>query len=419
MTAKQEYVYVSTEPPPKIRTNRLDKLSVLKKLMPRMEPYWGVPQIRGQHVGYRRGKSGENTWIARLTIARQRTYKALGLASDAFGYEAACAAAAKWFKAMGDGTATQTDPDIVTVADGCAFYVEHKESIGKFKTAIDARLRFARHVDDNPLGKKKLATVTGEDFEKWRKSLDIKAGNYNRTVNSLKAALNLLVKKKKCDASRAVVWKDVEKMPTEKVHRRMIVLTNEQWRALIAQCGEGTFGNFVNGARLTGARGGELASAKVSQFDARTMTMDFGGKTGERRVPISKSAADFFTKLAEGRNPNEYLFECDERWSNKLKCRIPESSFITHKDGRVEARMWTANHWCKMFRKAADDAGLPKKTVLYTLRHTWITEMLNQTSMSLLTVARMTGTSLKMIDDHYGHLRQDKDREQMETVDLS
>jgi integrase len=46
---------------------------------------------------------------------------------------------------------------------------------------------------------------------------------------------------------------------------------------------------------------------------------------------------------------------------------------------------------------------LPEGVCLYTLRHSWITTAL-QGGLATLDVARLTGTSVMMIEKHYGHL---------------
>lgn len=53
--------------------------------------------------------------------------------------------------------------------------------------------------------------------------------------------------------------------------------------------------------------------------------------------------------------------------------------------------------------------------MLYTLRHSWITTAL-MSGMSTLDVARLTGTSLMMIEKHYGHLVDAAARERLAAV---
>jgi len=129
---------------------------------------------------------------------------------------------------------------------------------------------------------------------------------------------------------------------------------------------------------LTGARPGELASLRRRDFDHRTGTVQFTGKTGSRTVPLSDEAIALLNRVAKGKTSDAPLL------SNNGK-------------------PWQRHRWDKGIRAAAADAKLPTGTVAYTLRHSWITEAL-MGGMSTLEVARLTGTSLAMIEKHYGHL---------------
>lgn len=62
--------------------------------------------------------------------------------------------------------------------------------------------------------------------------------------------------------------------------------------------------------------------------------------------------------------------------------------------------------WAVLISKAAAVAKLPDGTCAYTLRHSVITDMLVG-GIDPLTVARMAGTSLVMIQKHYDHLLYD------------
>jgi len=66
-------------------------------------------------------------------------------------------------------------------------------------------------------------------------------------------------------------------------------------------------------------------------------------------------------------------------------------------------KQWQHSDWDELVREAAKSAQLPTGTVLYTLRHSWITEAL-MGGLSTLEVSKITGTSLVMIQQHYGHL---------------
>jgi hypothetical protein len=64
---------------------------------------------------------------------------------------------------------------------------------------------------------------------------------------------------------------------------------------------------------------------------------------------------------------------------------------------------WPSYDWGPMVKQAVTAADLPLNTIHYTLRHSWISAALGS-GMSTLDVARLTGTSLLMIEKHYGHL---------------
>ena len=54
-------------------------------------------------------------------------------------------------------------------------------------------------------------------------------------------------------------------------------------------------------------------------------------------------------------------------------------------------------------REAVKRAKLPQGTVFYTLRHTFIANALNG-GMDIHTIAKLCGTSVPMIEKHYGKL---------------
>ena len=55
---------------------------------------------------------------------------------------------------------------------------------------------------------------------------------------------------------------------------------------------------------------------------------------------------------------------------------------------------------------AAAKAGLSMTVTAYTIRHSVITDLVTN-GLDLLTVAQLSGTSVAMIEKHYGHHRAD------------
>ncbi len=55
----------------------------------------------------------------------------------------------------------------------------------------------------------------------------------------------------------------------------------------------------------------------------------------------------------------------------------------------------------------ADPIDLPVDAVAYNLRHSAITDLIALHHLDTMTVAVLSGTSLPMIEKHYGHLLRD------------
>src|SRR5690606_8977889 len=134
----------------------IDKATVRKALPPRREPYWGAPVERGLFVGFRRLDMGGN-WVARYhTDDKRHVYQALGTVSPDNDYETAKREARRWRKTVEAGIQTA---DVETVAEACADYADALRRAKRTTTAADAERRFVRIVDNDPLGKVKLAQL--------------------------------------------------------------------------------------------------------------------------------------------------------------------------------------------------------------------------------------------------------------------
>lgn len=138
-------------------------------------------------------------------------------------------------------------------------------------------------------------------------------------------------------------------------------------------------GDLIASIAFTVARPGDLRKARRSQFDSRTASISFFAKDHPRTVPLPQAALPLFDRLAKDKLPHAWLFT------------------------RGAGKPWAHSDWDELVRAAAAKAGLPAGVCLYTLRHNFITQALMD-GMSTLDVARITGTSLAMIEKHYGHL---------------
>ncbi|MEO6922783.1 MAG: tyrosine-type recombinase/integrase [Bryocella sp.] len=363
----------------------------------RREPYWGASLARGLFLGVRIGgkdgdTGGPQTWIARLRGEDGRqTYQAIGAVSVSRNHSLASDLAREWAKNQQAGV----DRDAArTVADACRLYVDERRRTKGAATARDAELRFARTVYPDPsgavsadplrrsqvaFGKIPLDRLRQAQVERWRDGLVTERSGKdaaNRTLTTLKAALNHAVARRYVGKAQAIEWHAV-KAYENAGKRRDLFLELHQRRALI-EAAQGSVRDLIEAATLTGARPGELVSAKRSQFDGRTGSLRLTGKTAERTIPLAPAAVALFTRLAK----------------DKLGAAL-----LLSRDGAT----WHPWEWSQPVRDAATAAKLPAGVCLYSLRHAWITEALTA-GMSPLEVARLCGTSLAMIDRAYGHL---------------
>ena len=313
-------------------------------------------------------------------------------------YDEAKKAALRWAGRVAAGV-TDKAP---TVEAACQHYVALQRTAKGDGAANDAEGRFKRLVYGKDLGKislDKLNTIkvrawrdqqipksNEEDDDKVRRAKD----SANRNMASLKAALNLAHRDRLVASDDG--WKTVTGF--EKVaKRRTVFLNTDQRRALVVKCDSG-LKELVTALLLTGIRPGELAACDVADFDKGSGTLNIRiSKTEARTVPLSTAAIEHFNAATKGRIGAFPL--------------IPDAF----------GQRWNKDAWKKPFKTAAAAAELPDKTVIYTLRHCAITELIAGGMDSHL-VAKIAGTSTAMIDANYGHLRIDKTRALMDKTSM-
>ena len=349
------------------------------------EPYW--KQIDTNcHLGYRSKGAGQGgSWIARYKIGRKREYQKLGRDTPTFSCTEAKKEAEKWFKEKTRGIVTGT-----TVESACREYVENRRIKKGEKNAHDAEIRFKSLVYGTPFGSTKLAALNTTAIEKWQHNLvtpNRGKGAVNRTLTTLKAALNFAVRNRLVSADVAVEWESVE--PFENADgKRGLFLDLTQRRALLTAAtamGNPKSSNptalrdLIEAATVLGARPGELIAVKRQHFDARTGALTLSGKSGPRTIGLTSAALNLFERLAKSKLPGAWL--------------------LTRDDGKP----WKHSGWDELVRDAAAKAKLPKGVCLYTLRHSFITQTL-QDGLPVSDVAKFVGTSAEMIEKTYHHV---------------
>lgn len=353
----------------------------------RKEPYWGPPLGEGKSLGFRKIDERRGRWVAKLRDYTGHHEAVLGHVTDQFGYDQAREAAVKWFNSYESGI----KDDGYSVEDACKDYVDDRRSEKNEACAHDAEKRFERTIYSTLFGKTPVARIWTPDIKRWRSGTGLSKSSQNRTMTALRAALNLAVQNRRVAADRRIEWESV-KQHKGVDKRRMLFLDVEQ-RRLLVQHATGPVGDLIAGMALTGARPGDLTSVRRSQYDSRTKSVSFGAKNAFRTVPLPSAAVELFDRLAKDKLPQAFLF--------------------TRGDGKP----WAHSDWDGLVREAAKKAELPAGVCLYTLRHSFITQALMD-GMATLDVARISGTSLAMIERHYGHLVMNAARERLELVNL-
>ena len=150
------------------------------------------------------------------------------------------------------------------------------------------------------------------------------------------------------------------------------------------------FGDMIRVYHGTGARTSELAVAKVGQFSARSRQIVLGkhkrsntmSKATVRHINLSDEVLAILERRCADRQPDEYIFMTawKKRWTPK-----------------------TLNTRLRSVTRIARALGNPvRETTVYDFRHLWISDAL-MSEIDIVTVAKMAGTSVRMIETVYGH----------------
>lgn len=367
----------------------LSKVASRTSLRPRREPYW-QKIANGKYLGFRiLTPASTGSWSARAydPATQKQLYSALGEFSSlppSERFNAASEAARKWFQHL-DGGGTS---EAITVGDACKQYAAiHPE----------VEVRFKRYVYADPIANLPLQKLTEPHVRAWRTRLATlpavvsrrKDGStatrpranatLNRDMVPFRAALNMALSGGYVLSNLA--WKKaLEPLPA--TGRRNTYLDKGQRSALLGAIEAADARAFVHGLCILPLRPGALASLRVSDFDARRGELLIpADKSGAgRRILLPKDTANHLAALAEGQYADVPIFR------------------------RTDGRKWDKDAWKKPIKRAAELANLPSTVSAYTFRHSTITDLV-QGGLDLLTIAQVSGTSVAMIEKHYGHLQ--------------
>ena len=372
-------------------------------LTARHAPYWHRLG-KGCYLGFRKtSAAAPGSWVARFhdDDGRQNLHSLGGFDGlpPSERFDAAKAAAEEWFKHKGRGGTSGAR----TVRDVCGAYVQHLRDEGRENTAKDAEGRFRRWVySDAKLAATPIMKLTPKQIDDWRKKLrktmaipQDKAkpatkprtdASLNRDMAVLKAALNLALENG--DATSDHAWRVKLKPVKAADSRRDVYLDPKQRKALI-EAAPADLANLLRALCLLPLRPGAVAALNAGSFDKRLSTLVVGkDKAGnDRRITLPPATAAFFAAQA--------------------KHKLPAAPLLTRADGK----RWDKDAWKGPIKDAVKAAKLPPAATAYALRHSTITDLIALHKLPTLTVAQLSGTSVVMIERHYGHLLQDQARD--------
>lgn len=356
----------------------ISQAAVRARLTPRREPRWTRLQKFG-FLGYRRTQHSGH-WIARW---HGKTH-ALRQVPDG-DYDAAEREARVWFLSQtGDATEYRGTRTVTDVCRDHAkqYKIERGTRDLEDRTGdIDGRFK---HVYESDLGKVDVRKLDATQLRKFRNDLRQKmAGDsVNRIFADVRAALNGAFDAGQVPSDAA--WRRTARLPTEG-NSRDRYLEKKERRAITkhAYAISQEFGDFVVGLQVTAARMKELRLLKVERVDLRLRAVDFSSRKGgkgkrTRLVHLGPKAFALFKRLVRDKERHEFVFENEQ------------------------GDRWTKNY-NRVWRRCITDAGLysaDDKVDPYHLRHSTIADWL-MAGTDLQTVSKASGTSMKMLEDHY------------------
>lgn len=371
-----------------------------EKLRPQHEPHW-LKLSTGCYLGFRKlTPASTGTWLARYRDEngkqQKRSLGEFGEMPPSQRYDVAKRFAEEWFEHLGKGGSTEH----VTVRTACARYVKHVSADRGAKPADDLEMRFKRWVySDKSLAEMDLTKLTKTRVEAWRKAMaktpvtvnrdkrDVPitrpraASSVNRDMAALRAALNFAHDAGSVTSDSA--WRVALRPIKNADGRRDVYLDRQQRRALIAKAAP-DLAVLLRGLSLVPLRPGALAALTVDRYDSRLAVLTIGkDKAGrDRRIKLPEATAHLFAEQCKDRPPLDPLL-----------CR-------------EDRKPWNKDAWKGPIKAAAASADLPPTVTAYTIRHSVITDLVTG-GLDLLTIAQLSGTSVAMIEQHYGHLQAD------------
>jgi integrase len=312
-------------------------------------------------------------------------------------FEQADAAARRWFNEVA-GTGSRRTAQ--TVSDALDAYIKGftGKSVASTKARIDSIIRPA-------LGHLKLTTLTRQPISEWHKArarspamlrtkngaerrnqravttddaLRARRATANRDLTVLKAALNRFGDDHPGLPVHA--WREVK--PFKGVDgAKLRYLGDDEARRLVNAC-DPKFRPMVQAALLTGARYGELASLRVSDFDSKARILRLRDtKAGKPRIVyLEDEGSDLFTTAVAGKPGDALVFS------------------------RPDGKRWNASQQARYLQRACANGKVIPPATFHDLRRSYGARLaLKGTEMAVIAEA-LGHADERITRRHYAHL---------------
>lgn len=260
-----------------------------------------------------------------------------------------------------------------------------------------AKLRWLLGKATTALGSRRLADLTPGDVYAWR--MTVPQGHRHEATQALRQVLN-----------RAVAWGLLDYNPAKRgvpnpARRPREKRPFESWQqveSIADQLGP-IYGPMVVFAAATGLRPSELFGLDQHDIDRRD------GVVYVRRAYANGAIKHTKTRLSTRAVPLQAK-------AIEALDRLPASDnpilFPNARGGRIDFRIFGRKHW----KPAQIRAGVEPPRGIYDLRHTYATFAL-RAGVPVFAVSRFLGSSIAMIDRHYGHLAHDSHEHAVSLLD--
>jgi hypothetical protein len=142
--------------------------------------------------------------------------------------------------------------------------------------------------------------------------------------------------------------------------------------------------------------------------------VDSRNRLAPRRDPYWQRVAEGryigFRRMSSG--ASGLSSEAASHFRECAKDKLPDAWLVS----RANGNQWKKEAWRDEVKAAAAAAKLPAATVAYTIRHSVITDLMTETDLDIFTIAQISGTSVAMIEKHYGKLRQHRAKAALEKL---